>query len=47
LLEHGYIVSTGGGDREVIVLTPPLNIDEPLLFGFVATLAKSLQSPGA
>jgi 4-aminobutyrate aminotransferase/(S)-3-amino-2-methylpropionate transaminase len=47
LLEHGYIVSTGGGDREVIVLTPPLNIAEPLLFGFVATLAKSLQGPGA
>ena len=46
LLERGYIVSTGGGGREVVVLTPPLNTAEPLLFGFVAALAESLQSLG-
>lgn len=34
LLERGYIVSTGGGRREALVLTPPLNIDEALLEGF-------------
>ncbi len=31
LLERGYIVSSGGGSREVVVLTPPLNIAETLL----------------
>jgi 4-aminobutyrate aminotransferase-like enzyme len=30
LLERGYIVSTGGGAREVLVLTPPLTIAEEL-----------------
>jgi 4-aminobutyrate aminotransferase / (S)-3-amino-2-methylpropionate transaminase / 5-aminovalerate transaminase len=45
LLEQGYIVSTGGGGREVVMLTPPLTIAESLLFGFVAALKGSLQSP--
>lgn len=31
LLGLGWITSTGGGTREVLVLTPPLNIAEPLL----------------
>jgi 4-aminobutyrate aminotransferase-like enzyme len=31
LLESGYIVTTGGTDREALVLTPPLNIAEHLL----------------
>lgn len=36
LLERGYITSTGGGKREVLVLTPPLVIDESRLDEFVA-----------
>jgi 4-aminobutyrate aminotransferase / (S)-3-amino-2-methylpropionate transaminase / 5-aminovalerate transaminase len=44
LLERGYIASTGGGAREVLVLTPPLTISEPLLDGFVAALSSSLQA---
>jgi 4-aminobutyrate aminotransferase / (S)-3-amino-2-methylpropionate transaminase / 5-aminovalerate transaminase len=31
LLERGYIATTGGGAREVVVLTPPLTISERLL----------------
>jgi 4-aminobutyrate aminotransferase/(S)-3-amino-2-methylpropionate transaminase len=31
LLERGFIATTGGGRREVLVLTPPLNIAETLL----------------
>lgn len=31
LLERGFIATTGGGRREVLVLTPPLNIAEALL----------------
>lgn len=42
LLERGYIVSTGGAGREVLVLTPPLNIAEELLEGFVAALTAVL-----
>jgi 4-aminobutyrate aminotransferase/(S)-3-amino-2-methylpropionate transaminase len=43
LLERGYVTSSGGGQREVLVLTPPLNIAEPLLFGFVPELARALE----
>lgn len=43
LLERGYIVSLGGGGRESIVLTPPLDIAEPLLEGFVQALADALE----
>jgi 4-aminobutyrate aminotransferase/(S)-3-amino-2-methylpropionate transaminase len=39
LLEQGYIASSGGGSREVLVLTPPLNVAEPLLFGSIPVLA--------
>jgi 4-aminobutyrate aminotransferase/(S)-3-amino-2-methylpropionate transaminase len=42
LLEQGYITSTGGGRREVLVLTPPLNIAEPLLSGFIDALSSAL-----
>jgi 4-aminobutyrate aminotransferase/(S)-3-amino-2-methylpropionate transaminase len=38
LLERGYITSTGGGGREVLVLTPPLTLSESLLAGFVDSL---------
>ena len=31
LLERGFLATTGGGQREVLVLTPPLTIAEPLL----------------
>lgn len=44
LLEQGYIVSTGGGAREVLVLTPPLTIAEPLLEGFVEKLTLALRN---
>ena len=43
LLGLGYIVSTGGGAREVVVLTPPLCIAEELLWGFVPRLAETLR----
>jgi 4-aminobutyrate aminotransferase/(S)-3-amino-2-methylpropionate transaminase len=42
LLARGYIVLTGGVRGDVITLTPPLNIDEPLLGGFASTLAECL-----
>jgi 4-aminobutyrate aminotransferase / (S)-3-amino-2-methylpropionate transaminase / 5-aminovalerate transaminase len=47
LLERGYITSTGGGRREVLVLTPPLTIAESLLAGFVDSLELSLGLLGA
>lgn len=39
LLEQGYIVSTGGGKREVLVLTPPLNIAEDVLLESAQVIA--------
>lgn len=42
LLTRGYITSTGGGSREVLVLTPPLNIDEGLLAAFSSELLAAL-----
>jgi 4-aminobutyrate aminotransferase/(S)-3-amino-2-methylpropionate transaminase len=47
LLERGYITSTGGGRREVLVLTPPLTIAESLLGGFVNALEFGLGMLGA
>jgi 4-aminobutyrate aminotransferase/(S)-3-amino-2-methylpropionate transaminase len=38
LLERGYITSTGGGSREVLVLTPPLNIGATLVDEFTEAL---------
>jgi 4-aminobutyrate aminotransferase / (S)-3-amino-2-methylpropionate transaminase / 5-aminovalerate transaminase len=43
LLERGYLVSTGGGQRDALVLTPPLNIPEALLFEFVPVLRATLE----
>jgi len=42
LLERGYITSTGGGRREVLVLTPALNINEQRLFDIIPELEASL-----
>jgi 4-aminobutyrate aminotransferase-like enzyme len=42
LLARGYITSLGGGRRESIVLTPPLDIAETLLEGFVAAFQSAL-----
>ncbi len=44
LLERGYLVSTGGGEREVVVLTPPLTISEALLAGFLPALRGALET---
>ncbi|HEX7451856.1 MAG TPA: aminotransferase class III-fold pyridoxal phosphate-dependent enzyme [Polyangiaceae bacterium] len=42
MLERGYITSTGGGRREILVLTPPLTLGESLLDGFSEALERSL-----
>jgi 4-aminobutyrate aminotransferase/(S)-3-amino-2-methylpropionate transaminase len=42
LLQAGYITSTGGGRREVLVLTPALNIDENLLFSTISVIAEQI-----
>ena len=42
LLQAGYITSTGGGQREVLVLTPALNIDEQVLFGSIPRIAEQI-----
>jgi 4-aminobutyrate aminotransferase / (S)-3-amino-2-methylpropionate transaminase / 5-aminovalerate transaminase len=42
LLGRGYIVLTGGVRGDVLTLTPPLTIDEPLLGGFASTLGECL-----
>lgn len=44
LLERGYVVSTGGGARDVVVLTPALNVAERLLFDFVGALVQVLET---
>jgi len=46
MLERGYITSTGGGRREVLVLTPALNIDEDVLLGSVPVLAEQVAQLG-
>ena len=43
LLQAGYVTSTGGGQREVLVLTPALNIDEGVLFGSIPVIAEQIQ----
>jgi acetylornithine/N-succinyldiaminopimelate aminotransferase len=43
LLEAGYIVSTGGGGREVVVLTPALTISDAQLDAFVQALPGALE----
>lgn len=47
LLERGYVTSTGGGARDVLVLTPPLIVSEPLLEAFTAELGELLLHPSA
>jgi 4-aminobutyrate aminotransferase-like enzyme len=47
LLERGYIVSTGGEQRDVVVLTPPLVIVESLLHAFVPALVDALWELGS
>jgi 4-aminobutyrate aminotransferase / (S)-3-amino-2-methylpropionate transaminase / 5-aminovalerate transaminase len=42
LLEHGYLVTVGGRAGEVLVLTPPLTIDEPILLGVAPVLSDLL-----
>ena len=42
LLGRGYLVLTGGKRGDVLTLTPPLNIDEPLLGAFASALADVL-----
>lgn len=42
LLRAGYVTSTGGGQREVLVLTPPLNIDAGVLLGSVPVIAEQI-----
>jgi 4-aminobutyrate aminotransferase / (S)-3-amino-2-methylpropionate transaminase / 5-aminovalerate transaminase len=44
LLTRGYLASTGGGRREVLVMTPPLTVDPAQLEGFVAPLRQSLHA---
>ncbi|MBL8741024.1 MAG: aminotransferase class III-fold pyridoxal phosphate-dependent enzyme, partial [Myxococcales bacterium] len=47
LLERGYLVTVGGRAGEVIVLTPPLTIAEPILLSVVPELRELLESVGA
>ncbi len=42
LLAGGWIVLTGGAAGDVLTLTPPLDIDEPLLAAFAVALAAAL-----
>lgn len=42
LLQAGYITSTGGGQREVLVLTPALNIDESIFFGSIPGIVEQI-----
>ncbi|HEU5077051.1 MAG TPA: aminotransferase class III-fold pyridoxal phosphate-dependent enzyme, partial [Polyangiaceae bacterium] len=46
LLERGYVTSTGGGARDVLILTPALNVHESLLAGFTSALAGALRLLG-
>ena len=45
LLQRGYLVSTGGGAREVVILTPALTIAEEQLDGFAQLLRELLHCP--
>jgi 4-aminobutyrate aminotransferase-like enzyme len=46
LLRRGYLTTTGGGQREVLVLTPPLVIDPELLIDFPIALSSALAEVG-
>jgi 4-aminobutyrate aminotransferase / (S)-3-amino-2-methylpropionate transaminase / 5-aminovalerate transaminase len=43
LLERGYIVSTGGGARDVVILTPPIIIDDVHCEPFIQALSAVLR----
>lgn len=43
LLDRGYIVSTGGGERDTVVLTPPLVVNPALLDAFAQVLPDVLR----
>jgi acetylornithine/succinyldiaminopimelate/putrescine aminotransferase len=43
LLERGFLATTGGGKREVLVLTPPLTIAEPLLGAATEAIAEAVR----
>ena len=43
LLEQGFLATTGGGQREVLVLTPPLTIAEELLEAAVPALVAAVR----
>ncbi len=43
LLERGFLATTGGGQREVLVLTPPLTIAEPLLAAATPAIAEAVR----
>ncbi len=47
LLEHGYLVTVGGRAGEVLVLTPPLTIAEPILLGVAPVLSDLLAREGS
>jgi 4-aminobutyrate aminotransferase-like enzyme len=44
MLQLGYIVSTGGGARDVVILTPPLTIDDLQREPFISALTRVLRS---
>lgn len=44
LLARGFVTSTGGGKRDVLVLTPPLTVTRDQLAAFDAALVESLSS---
>lgn len=46
LLQAGYVTSTGGGQREVLVLTPALNIDESVLFASIPVIVEQISQLG-
>jgi 4-aminobutyrate aminotransferase/(S)-3-amino-2-methylpropionate transaminase len=43
LLERGYIASTGGGEREAVVLTPPLTIAETQLRAATSAVVEAVR----
>jgi 4-aminobutyrate aminotransferase/(S)-3-amino-2-methylpropionate transaminase len=44
LLQRGYITSLGGGRRDCLVITPPLDVAEAQLQGFVSAFADLLRA---
>ncbi|HVR19972.1 MAG TPA: hypothetical protein VMS65_09750, partial [Polyangiaceae bacterium] len=44
LLGRGYLATSGGGGREVLVLTPPLTISEALLSSASGAIADAIRA---